>query len=72
MMPMTMKADAQSVTVSEESAPAADESRQLREWTMRHDQVAAHMPQFDKLSAGDRSTLRDVANEAAKRKARGE
>ena len=61
------------VTITEDLPDNPDGSRAVRSWTFRQDQAAAHEKFLGAdLSKGDRDALRDVANEAAKRKARGE
>lgn len=68
----TINAD-DSVTITERLAENPDGSEAVRSWTFRQDQAAAHERFLGAdLSKGDRDALRDVANEAAKRKARGE
>lgn len=73
-MPKTQSIDARGdVTITEELPDNPDGSRAARSWSFRPDQAAAHERALGAdLSKGDRDALRDVANEAAKRKARGE
>lgn len=73
-MPKSQSIDERGYTTITEQLPDnPDGSNASRSWTFRPDQAAAHERFLGAdLSKGDRDALRDVANEAAKRKARGE
>jgi len=63
----TTTVDAAGTVVSVDRGLNPDNSAAVTRWTMDNLQAEKHLPQFTKLSAGDKSAIRDAAAETKAR-----